>query len=1144
MSHKNRLFPALLGTLLLSLLLFGAPKQTQAQQTASSAYWRYDAPGRFNNLTVADLNMDGIDEFVVVAGDTGVIVVGSDGRAQWNAPFQAREAITHVTALNAITDSNEPTPKQEIAIATKGQLTLLSSEGERLWERPLDAEPAQILSVKPPDSDLQEILVAQKNGNLVTFNGEGQITWRYQNDNYHPAEEAAPQMQVADLDRNGSEEIIFSYLTDQNFSIVITLQPGATRARWAQSNNGLVTALAVVEFDPTGPLEIAVGTDEAEVYLYTASGNRRWPYRTPNKPVTALAMAQLAEGPALIVGTSVGNVIAYDKDGRRYWSGPYETTSDRPVAAIRPSNVPTPDSRPAAFAIILGHEPGNDEASDVLLIDDRGRRLEPFYPAADPANLTQLVDINHDGNNELLLVSFASMELLDPGIGAREYSEAWDYVLEAEPQVVTIGDILGNGEEELLLGTNDGNLTILKQDGQLLWTADLGGVISQIKIASMGPNETPRIVVVHNNSNLDSDGLESFEGWVEVLLPDNRLVWNVSLPVTISSILVADINRSGTPELVVGTTDGQLIAYSINGDEFWHASVNASVNQILLVEGVRGTELMVSSRANTIDRLNNKGGGFVRAAEFLNDINDIYLIDQEGDLITQMLVSVDDGTLRGVNSRGLQTWELPLDGLPTVSVLAENSVVLATDEEELFRVDFDGNIIWRKAEFGRTTSLYWGDLDGDFQPDVAVGNRDGELYLISGDTADIWGQLNLASNVFYTGAFPGTPDQQAELVAVTTTGKVQLFRSRANRPPLLINPQTEVDRGRYTISVGVIDVENDLVYVLLEVFSPTQGRFIPQEQRQITNGVGTLSWSIDPPENDDSVLYRFRYDDGSHVGEVQPAPGPAAEIPSPFFSGGLIILLAAFAGSVGTVFFIRQSLSPSARVRRFYQKIRQQPALTLISLEEEYTRTSGSPDFLLNLANMARQDNDQVLASLADGLFLLDARPDAALPIIIGALEEAGRLSITWQLLEIWQETYQLGHTLLTAPTITELSLLRPQLVQLLSQREQLNLDPDPLQGLLPILTSARDSERVDQVDDRLVYLNEAGGLLRQLEMTFSGWQPRIENTLTSAITDRWLGLINAGIEELRGRAQLVITLKTKRLVPEAETVVAVEIFN
>jgi hypothetical protein len=231
-------------------------------------------------------------------------------------------------------------------------------------------------------------------------------------------------------------------------------------------------------------------------------------------------------------------------------------------------------------------------------------------------------------------------------------------------------------------------------------------------------------------------------------------------------------------------------------------------------------------------------------------------------------------------------------------------------------------------------------------------------------------------------------------------------------------------------------------------------------------------------------------------------------------------------------------------VRRFYQRVRQQPVLTLLSFEEEYSRTSGSPDFLLNLARMARRDNEHVLASLADGLFLLDARPDAALPIIIGALKEAEQLTNTWLYLDIWEATYDLSRTLLEAPTITELSLLRPQLLQLLGKREVLGRKPDPMESLLPVLTSARDSERVELADDRLVYLNEASGLLGQLEMSIVTWEPHTENTLVQAITDRWIGMIRAQIEELRGRAYLNIHLITKQLVPEDETVVALEILN
>src|SRR5690606_11968596 len=93
---------------------------------------------------------------------------------------------------------------------------------------------------------------------------------------------------------------------------------------------------------------------------------------------------------------------------------------------------------------------------------------------------------------------------------------------------------------------------------------------------------------------------------------------------------------------------------------------------------------------------------------------------------------------------------------------------------------------------------------------------------------------------------------------------------------------------------------------------------------------------------------------------------------------------------------VRQALSPEARTQRFYTRIRQQPESTLELLDTEYSRTHGAPGLLLNLANRSRSEQNMALANLADGLFLLTARPDAALAIINGALENAHQQQLPW----------------------------------------------------------------------------------------------------------------------------------------------------
>jgi hypothetical protein len=198
---------------------------------------------------------------------------------------------------------------------------------------------------------------------------------------------------------------------------------------------------------------------------------------------------------------------------------------------------------------------------------------------------------------------------------------------------------------------------------------------------------------------------------------------------------------------------------------------------------------------------------------------------------------------------------------------------------------------------------------------------------------------------------------------------------------------------------------------------------------------------------------------------------------------------------------------------------------------------------LLYLANRARQEGAWLVASLADGLFLLADRPQAGLSIITSVLDEAAA-DTAWDDLERWQLIYGTAQKLLEAPSITELSLLRPELVHLLDAVDEQDLASPALDELLPVLTSLRDSERVELFEDRLVYLNEAGTRLQQLQEQASGWLPILSARLVAAITRRWSGLVSAEIEEIRGRAEVMVRLKTKRLVPNGRTDVSLEIYN
>ena len=1138
---------------LLGLLLFPAHALAQS----SPIYWRYEAFGSLDLLEVADVNHDGMDEFVLVAESLNVALVLSDGSEAWT--YRAQSPILQLATADIDGAVNAD---REIALATASHLILLDSHGSVRWEQPIPVEPVALAAFRVGGSEAEQVLLAGRDGRLILFNAEGGTVWEYTVSGA-VSTDVLPRIVVDDINQDGNSEVTLGYFLARGFSQLATIDSGGTEI-WKRSVTGRITAMTHVHFDPDAPPLIAVGTvlqtNRTFVYVYDAlEGAEQW-YRTPTKTVTSLTPAQLPEGPALLVGTSVGTIVAYDFQGRRYWTRAYAAQPNRRISTISAlaEGLPVagePDDEIGApqrfsLAVTLAPEPGSTTA-DVLVLNGDGRVLETFSSAIS-SGLTRLTDVNRDSKGELLLVRFAALELLDPGIGTRQNLPGWNYSLDAQPQAALVADVDGSGQDELLIGANDGRLHILSNDaGNNTPTSrveNLGGVITQIALADTGLDGPADIVVVHNTIITDEEQRERSEGGIMVLRPDGRLIWQQTLPTIISSLLVADINNSRRSEIIIGTNDGQILTYSLAGEEFWRVTINGSVEHLVALDGQRvgRIEIVATTSAGELYKINNKGTVVTQEITYLADITSLHRIDQTGELQAQLLLTVDDGTVRGLNWRGIElpNWVRRMDGLPTLSVPAGNSFLIATDEARLIRLDFDNTLLWQLDDLGLVKSLYWGDLDGDVRPDIAVGNRDGDVLLYTGDGSGPWDRLSLGSGVYFVGALRTAVGDQGELIVVNDNGEVHQFRAQVNRPPLLSNPQTEAGQSQYSVYVSVKDVENDLVRVRLDVYDAQTDAWLDQGTRTV-NGVGTMFWSVDPLLATNGLRYRFSYTDGSQTGEVGPLPGVVSLPPEASSNVAAATVLLGTLVISGGFIYLRYNRSASWQARRVYQRLKQRPQKTLDLLAAEYSHSKGSPDFLLNVGNQARQDSNRLVASLADGLFLLADRPEAALAIINAALEEAAALDMRCDNLPLWTQNCRHGLALLEAPSITESSLLRPQLVQLLEMQMDASESSPDMAALLPILTALRDSERVDLAEDRLVYLHEAQALIRQLQEQLLGSPVRISTLIAGAIANRWDGLVSAAIEELRGQARISITLKTKRLAPQPSgIVVALEVGN
>lgn len=1164
----------------LLLLLSANPFVTQAQGEDDS-YWQFPFNAPISHLLPIDYNKNGVEELLIASEDGELFLIGADGLPVWQF-----ETSAPVYALGTAKITPEES-RSAFAIANQNSLMLLSPDGEQLWSRPLsafDLSPAQLTAV---DASLTEawrlaypanpvaieaidatgdgqdnLVVLFESGQVQVFGAAGEPLWNYSH-NTTPGEDASPQLAVADLNRDGQEEIVLT--TFRRFSQLTILEANGDLF-WDQpiGITGRATALAIIDFPQLPGLSIAVGTERGDLNLYNAARQRVWP-RTLNVPISSIAVSQQDDQPVLLVGTETSLLVAFDGAGKRLWSTELDPTATRSVENLVAVEAAPNESQPAISAV-LGNAPGVEIAQDLVLLNQYGRILN-IQPRADESGLSRLANLNHDNFAELIVTQFSSVDFLGLGIGANETTSQWQEPLNESPRSTLAVDIDQDGQQELIIGTRNGRVFCLENDGSYCWLHLLGdNIIHLATIDQQTEAETNgvirNLVVVRERVEFEeTDPERPVESFVELRRANGDLIWSKPFNDAITAIHVANVNDSPESEILLGTLNGEIHILAADNSELWSYRLTddllplnstRSINHLFVVPNLftQTPELLIVTPQNLFKQSLNQAPRLIW--QYPNaEIEQLFVLgDPVSSLDTHSVAVMDDGTLRGHqwNGRQLPPWPFSANGR-ILATLPANSITLdpATGEEQtaafliatqagqLVRLEIINNqpqIAWQRPAPSNITGLFWGDLDGDSLPDAAIGSQNSITVLTNGRQSPTFASTLTVSGRIYALVKLERQQNGSDLVAISTNGEVELFRAQENRPPLATNPRVEQTANGYNFSISVVDVENSSIDVTLELFDGTE--WVSEGTKTATNNLAV--WNDQRLPNDGTTPYRFVFTDGIYTGVIEPpAIEPPASVTAIENTTPYLIAVLSFIAIVLFGITVWQAQLPDAKARRFYGRLKKTPLRTFQLIEKRYAQQRGSEDFLLNLARFGRQNQDEIVANYADGLYLLPDRPLSGLPIILSAISTAAEKTPRWHDIDYWRDVFHVTYALVEAPTLNELALLRPQLKQLVRSFEGVGSWSPAFDALLPILTDIRDSQRVDHPDDKLVYLNEAAHDLQMLHFNLPEFQHRLEKTATAVIATRWSNLVTAEIQELQGRAELVLTLKTRRLVP-AET--------
>ena len=301
---------------------------------------------------------------------------------------------------------------------------------------------------------------------------------------------------------------------------------------------------------------------------------------------------------------------------------------------------------------------GSIDGNLYVLNGDDGTRKWSYPTGMIEWSSAAVGDIDQDNELEIVIGTSGGA----PNIGGDIYAInavtgglEWNYhVLSIVWSSPAIGDIDGDDEAEVVIGTNNGQVIALDgKDGSVDWNNAISAgakVASSPAIGDIDNDGDMEVVVgCHNGSVYVLDG---GTGVVERSFPTGGIVW--------SSPAIGDIDGDGYLEIVVGSDDGNVYAFEwtgLTGTEEWHYTTGDGVWSSPAIVDIDGAnpagdsdvEIIVGSNDGYIYAINHDGtflwkyptGDVVLSSPAIGDI--------DGDGEVEVVVGSRDGNLYAID---------------------------------------------------------------------------------------------------------------------------------------------------------------------------------------------------------------------------------------------------------------------------------------------------------------------------------------------------------------------------------------------------------------------------------------------------------------------------------------------------------------
>ena len=343
-------------------------------------------------------------------------------------------------------------------------------------------------------------------------------------------------------------------------------------------------------------------------------------------------------------------------------------------------------------------------------------------------------------------ITFAFKKLTKKRVGRLD--KKWDF--DAQGGIASapfVADIDGDGKKEIIFGTKKGKLFVLDSNAGIKWFYDSSEKIDEVELMFLDVENVSSIEAPPNVGDLNGDGKNEVVfgtelGMVYVLDHKGKLIWKYKAEGPIrGQILLYDLYNDGDVKVIFGCGDNKLYVLNSKGQLVWTFDTESPVystpgilhkDKPMIVFGTNdGSVFCIDKKGKLGWRFRTKDKVFAQPSigKLFND-DRIFVV-----------IGSTDHRLYVLDEAGELFWDYKTEG----AILAKACLADLNDDKKLEIVfgSCDNNVyaltpygdkLWSyETDFWIASEPIVEDIDGDGRKEVVVGSYDHNVYVLDSE---------------------------------------------------------------------------------------------------------------------------------------------------------------------------------------------------------------------------------------------------------------------------------------------------------------------------------------------------------------------------------------------------------------------------